>query len=601
MAPIDDAHLDAAQRAAVDDPNPFVRIIAPAGSGKTAVLAKRIERRIRSTSRRPGRIIGVSFTRTAASELGRRLSHVEAGTFESTTLHALALRIVSMAGERFREFVPQLVSDPGSVFVRAGMPAPSRGALSQISAHKASRVPLPRSLELVAADYQQALRRFRLMDFEDLVTKAADRVAANVRLRRELQQDCAGIFIDEFQDTTREQWRLLHALLSDSGHTRNTQYPIECTIVGDPNQSIYGFAGATPALFETFAVEMPGVTTHTLTRNYRSSESVLSASASLRGSRVEIAESLGGSLPDVVVVQDEEEEARQAADLVLSTRAGSGATIAVIARTRKLLTGADAELRSRGIDTQVGSANSAMSDPSMRALFTRLREHERNHAETHWHGPLLDAALEGDASAKMVLDLLEETLPEYRMWNVHRLANEVATWDRHRQHSQPVILTTFHGTKGAAYDRVIILGMDSGGLPFSGPEEQRLLYVATTRARKQLTFLTATTRAGAAVTPHPLLASLTTEEAPLSAMPILATENGPLMRDKWQVRAQQLREVRSTLARATLLPEVGILSDAEIGHLAQAPDLALHVFDQVMGAQRAAIWAQRIMDLSTTD
>lgn len=592
-------HLDREQRDAVTERATYVRIIAPAGSGKTTVLAKRIEHRLLDPDRAPGKIVGVSFTRTAARELQQRLADLDGHPFESTTLHALALRIVTTAGERSREFIPRLVSDAASVIVTSGAPRPTRSAMTAIATAKATRTEPPRSIKPLFDAYQKALRAQRFMDFEDLISKAADRLEANRGLRVGMQRELAGVFVDEFQDTTPEQWRLIKALITPpqmSATARQSQRIIECTIVGDPLQSIYGFAGADPHLFEVFATEFPGVVTHTLTTNYRSSESVLTASATLRGTRTETADVPGGEHPQVFIFEDEHKEAERIADLVLSALTRTGTSIAILARTHRLLNPIATALAARGIDADRRGTGSLMSDAGMRNLFRVLREHVRDAPELSWHDRLIDAMSEGDVAAAQLVELLGSFDGEARTWSVQRLASEVATWDRHRIHTNPVLLSTFHGTKGAAYDTVIICGMDSIGLPFRTEEEQRLLYVATTRARSHLMLTAARTRGGKPAELHPLLGAIQLGDAPLTAMPVLVTEHGRLRKQPEDARYERLVAWRETQARATMLPKQGIASDTELKKLAALEYLDRDHVRALLGDARAERWTEQLID-----
>lgn len=591
-------HLDQEQRAAVTERAPFVRIIAPAGSGKTTVLAKRIEARFLDPDRAPGRIIGVSFTRTAARELAQRLDHLDGHPFDSTTLHSLALQVVTTAGERSREFIPRLVSDSGGVFVAAGAARPARSVLTAIATAKATGTPPPHFALRAFDTYQQALRSQRLMDFEDLISRAADRLESNRTLRLAIQRDLAGVFVDEFQDTTPEQWRLIQALVTPphvATSPRNTPRVIECTVVGDPVQSIYGFAGATPHLFETFLDTFPETVTHTLTTNYRSSASVLVASAALNGGRTEIADVAGGNHPEVFVLASDTDEAACISDVVVSALTRSGTSIAVLSRTHALLEPIAAALERRGVNADRRGRGSLMAERGTRDLFRLLREHVRAAGDFSWYDRLLDAADEGDAAARHLLEVLAGFDGAPRTWNVQRLASEVSTWDRHRLHANPVVLSTFHGAKGAAYDTVIVTGLDSIGLPFRTEEEERLLYVATTRARRRLVLTAALQRAGKPTEPHPLLAAVARDEPVMTSMPLLVTERGRIRKAPEDARYERLTAWRTTMSRATMLPERGLASDTELKKLAVEDPLTLPRIEAILGARRCEQWGTALL------
>ena len=323
---------------------------------------------------------------------------------------------------------------------------------------------------------------------------------------------------------------------------------------------------------------------------------MLSASASVNGGRTENAEVSGGDHPEVFVLESELAEAERIADVVISAMTRSGTSIAVLARTHKLLDPIESTLARRGVNADRRGHGSLMAERGTRDLFRLLREHVRAAGEFTWYDRLLDAADEGDPAARHLLDVLAGFEGAAHTWNIQRLASEVATWDRHRIHANPVVLSTFHGAKGAAYDTVVVCGLDSVGLPFRTEEEERLLYVATTRARRHLVLTAARVRGGKATERHSLLSAIAVSDEPFTHMPVVVTEHGRLRKTPEDERYERLTTWRTTTARATMLPEPGLASDVELTKLAAVDPLTPAQIEIVLGVFRAEQWGGAIIE-----
>ena len=289
-----------------------VRVVAGAGTGKTAVIAERF-RRLVAGGAPPGSILVMTFTERAAAEMRERIEDLigapapAVGTFHSIALGWLradgrlvgvpaSFRILAGA-ERWilaRELMWKL-GDP----VLTGDERPDdlvSPALQMLERLKQELVPLkklaawaaaayggeadPEAAERVElmkacvrlfAAYERACRKQRLLDFEDLLTLAVRLLEEQPVLRRAYRARFPHVLVDEYQDLNLAQERLVE-LVAEEG---------EPFIVGDDDQSIYRFRGASRASLERFSTRFPDALTITLGRNYRSSRRIVTTAATL--------------------------------------------------------------------------------------------------------------------------------------------------------------------------------------------------------------------------------------------------------------------------------------------------------------------------------
>ena len=270
------ADLDPHQRAAVTDPHVPLAILAPAGSGKTRVLTRRIAFRVREGLAEGRHVLAVTFTRRAAGELVDRLdalgvdSAVTAGTF-----HSLALaQLRSRAADR-RQEPPRVLDRKGRIlgpllgskrsngastalavtdvageieWAKARMITPDRYADAARATER--RVPRPAGdLAALYARYEAEKRRRHLLDFDDLLGWCADAIERDADFAASQRWRFRHLFVDEFQDATPLQTRLLRAWLGDR--------PDLC-VVGDGAQAIYAFAGADASPLARVLAALPG-------------------------------------------------------------------------------------------------------------------------------------------------------------------------------------------------------------------------------------------------------------------------------------------------------------------------------------------------------
>ncbi|WP_148223424.1 ATP-dependent helicase [Segniliparus rotundus] len=376
--------LDERQRCAVAAPRGPVRVLAGAGSGKTRVLTRRIAHLVASEQVRPGEVLAVSFTVRAAGELRARLDALDelAGgelglaAVRASTFHAAAAR-------QLGHFWPaesrpwQILDRKAPLISRAAAAAglSDRGfdckeAQGEIEWAKASligpeqypqaararRRAVTSSLEAIADVYgrYEALKAAaapRQLDFDDVLLAMIGVAKSSAAAANQLRSWLRCFLVDEFQDVTPLQHELLMTWLGARDNV---------TVVGDPNQTIYSFAGARGAFFAEFARRFPHAALFRLDRDYRSTAQVTDLANRLLGA----AGDLRGQVPDgpaprFVGHADEAREATATADEIVGLiRDGVPAReIAVLFRANTHAARFERALRARGVPTGEGGVS----------------------------------------------------------------------------------------------------------------------------------------------------------------------------------------------------------------------------------------------------
>jgi DNA helicase-2/ATP-dependent DNA helicase PcrA len=275
--------LDPEQRSAVEQVAGPLLIVAGPGTGKTRTLTHRIAHLVEAHGVAPERCLAITFTRRAAEELNERLRAllpgIDAGV-EVATFHALGLRILrerhAAAGldERFRiaddaERLALVRELAGGLTTEAA----ARRLLGELSALKRARAagagdPAAATAELAAtlAHLDEAMRERGLVDLDDLLVLPVRLLTADPALAAAYTERWPHVSVDEYQDVDELQYRLLRLLVPPDGNL--------CAI-GDPDQAIYSFRGADVGFFLRFAADYPSARTIQLTRNYRSSRTIV--------------------------------------------------------------------------------------------------------------------------------------------------------------------------------------------------------------------------------------------------------------------------------------------------------------------------------------
>ncbi len=277
----DPGGLDEAQRSAVFCDSGPVIVEAGPGTGKTRVLTNRLARLILEKEVSPKSILAVTFTNKAAAEMRERvrallpdetmLDGLTLGTF-----HAVALDLMRSCGPgQMRQVIDEVEAAQvlAEVLADADADLSVRDARSAISLAKTDpEEEAPKALRDVYEAYQERLCTLGVWDFDDILLeflallRKGDEGSDRVRTR------FVHVLVDEFQDVNAVQYQLLAALGGDGGGL---------FVIGDPDQAIYGFRGASPAYFRRLREERPAARTFVLERTYRSTRQVVDAASSV--------------------------------------------------------------------------------------------------------------------------------------------------------------------------------------------------------------------------------------------------------------------------------------------------------------------------------
>jgi ATP-dependent DNA helicase UvrD/PcrA len=255
------AGLDPGQRAAAQAPGPLM-IIAGPGTGKTATLTRRIAVQLAARGLPPAACLALTFTRRAAAQLSERLATLIAGRPGAavTTFHGLGLTILREHGALAGLADFEVADEPARLAVAtelAGSPSRAGRMLAAVASDPAER-----------ATFAAALAGRGLVDFDGLVERAAALLRENPAVAASLRERWPLVGVDEYQDIDAAQYALLRLLAGDGSGL---------TVIGDPDQSIYGFRGGDVRFFLRFGTDYPGATTAPLTRNYRSTPAILTS------------------------------------------------------------------------------------------------------------------------------------------------------------------------------------------------------------------------------------------------------------------------------------------------------------------------------------
>jgi len=290
--------LNDAQRDAVLHAGSPLLIVAGAGSGKTRVLAHRIAHTLAHRGAQPGEILAITFTNKAAGEMKERVAQLvgpRAKAMWVSTFHSACVRILraeaKTAGLK-STFSIYDADDARRLMTLVGRELdldpkryPARGLINQVSNLKnelidedewASRAGSPpeRALAEAYTLYQRRLREAHALDFDDLIMTTVHLLQAFPAVAEHYRRRFRHVLVDEYQDTNHAQYTLVRELVGTAG---GEVPPGELCVVGDADQSIYAFRGATIRNILEFERDYPNARTILLEQNYRSTQNILSA------------------------------------------------------------------------------------------------------------------------------------------------------------------------------------------------------------------------------------------------------------------------------------------------------------------------------------
>jgi len=299
--------LNPQQREAVLHEGTPLLIVAGAGSGKTAVLTRRIAYLLAAREVGVGQVLAITFTNKAAAEMrervvelvGPRARAMWVSTFHSTCVRILrnqaslikglnsnfsiydaddSRRLLLMIGKDMgldtKRYSPRLLAN-GISNLKNELIGPEQAAYDASNAME----DLPRIIAEVFAEYQRRLRAANALDFDDLIGETVAVLQAFPQIAQYYRRRFRHIMVDEYQDTNHAQYVLVRELVGRE--TEDGVAPAELCVVGDADQSIYAFRGATIRNIEDFERDFPNATTILLEQNYRSTQNILNAANSV--------------------------------------------------------------------------------------------------------------------------------------------------------------------------------------------------------------------------------------------------------------------------------------------------------------------------------
>jgi DNA helicase II / ATP-dependent DNA helicase PcrA len=611
-----------------------VCILAGAGTGKTATITHRVAYAVHSGAVPPSQLLAVTFTARAAGEMRTRLRALGVGGVQARTFHAAALRQLRYFAPRvLGGALPTLVENKirliAQASARAGVREADRTLLRDLAGEvewakvtlagpadyparaAAAGRDLPAAAETIVAvftAYEEAKSHAGLLDFEDLLLVAAAAIEEHPDVAEEVRARYRHFVVDEYQDVSPLQQRLLEAWLGGRD---------DLCVVGDPNQTIYSFTGATPAFLLDFPRRHPGSTIVRLYRDYRSTPQVVGLANRVLGRRSVlrlVGQRQPGPEPEFAEYDDEPAEAAAvAARCRALVDAGTPASqLAVLFRVNAQSETYERALAEVGVPYVLRGGERFFQRAEIREAMVLLRGAARGPADLPDAGAVNGSTRDLPAAVRAVLSALSwsESAPPgggagRERWEslaaLAGLAEELASTVpgaglqelvdeleqraavQHAPTVQGVTLASLHAAKGLEWDAVFLVGLVEGTLPIQHAiteeqldEERRLLYVGVTRAREMLRLSWSLSRSpagrrsrrrsrfldGIAPDPEPVARAANgrrdgsggrTRELPEGADPELFG---------------RLRTWRATRAEALRVPAYVVLNDATLGAIA---------------------------------
>ncbi|AKN17890.1 ATP-dependent DNA helicase [Mycobacterium haemophilum DSM 44634] len=559
------AGLDDEQCEAVLAPRGPVCVLAGAGTGKTRTITHRIAQLVGTGHVAAGQVLAVTFTQRAAGEMRSRLRALGAAAQDGSGVGAVqALTFHAAAHRQLRYFWPRVIGDTGwqlldskfAIVARAASRArlhvgtdDVRDLAGEIEWAKASLIgpeeyvaaaaaagrdtPLDAAQTAsVYAAYEalkargdsgkggNGLRGVTLLDFDDLLLHTAAAIENDAAVAEEFRDRYRCFVVDEYQDVTPLQQRVLSAWLGDRD---------DLTVVGDANQTIYSFTGASPRFLLDFSRRFPDATVVRLERDYRSTPQVVSlanqviaaARGRVAGSKLQLSgQREPGPAASFHEHSDEPAEAAAvAASIARLIESGTPPSeIAVLYRVNAQSEVYEEALTEAGIAYQVRGGEGFFNRQEIKQALLALQRSAERSSETGpagslsevVHGVLEPLGLTAEQpvgtrardrweALTALAELVDDEVAQRPQLDLPGLLAELRLRAdaRHPPVVQGVTLASLHAAKGLEWDAVFLVGLADGTLPISHAlahgadsepveEERRLLYVGITRARVHL-------------------------------------------------------------------------------------------------------------------
>lgn len=505
-------------------------ILAGAGTGKTRTITHRIAYGIATGHFAANRVLALTYTNRAAGELRARLRQLGVPSVSVRTFHAAALA-------QLEYFWPQFVGVPApsvldskakligevakGLSIQLDQPA-LRDLASEIEWRKYSMLSMEdyeklsesrgnvaglsfqKNLE-IQKGYEVSKTRAQKLDWEDVLVLTLGLLQAEPRALNHVQSQYRFFTVDEYQDISPLQHALLDTWLGEHS---------ELCVVGDPNQTIYSFTGASSEFLRNFADRYQGAELVALTTNYRSTKSIISLANRLTvdsaiGQALEAAGEVGIE-PTIASFPSSQQEAEAVAEKIaeLIKSGTSLSDIAVLYRTNNQSEQLERALFAAGFSYQLRGGERFFARPEIRIAVQLIRAESLSVSSKPLHQTVSDIARslgwqqtrpagqgatldkwEALNSLVLMVDELAEgaTIKDFALELADRAHSQ------HEPTKDAITLSTIHAAKGLEWETVFIVGLNDGVIPISFAkteaeiqEERRLLYVAITRAKKEL-------------------------------------------------------------------------------------------------------------------
>ena len=534
--------LDEDQRAAATAPRGPVCILAGAGTGKTRTITYRIAHMVDQGFVNPQRVLAVTFTSRAASEMRERLNQMGVGGVQAQTFHAAARRQLKYFWPQVAGDLPwQLIDNKFSLVGRAvrslGLDNNKdtiRDFLGEIEWAKSSLISpegYPGVIESTdreapgdPAKVAEVFRRYEDMkatpdlmylDFDDLLMHIAGAIENVPGVAEVFREQYRTFVVDEYQDVTPLQQRVLEAWLGERD---------DLTVVGDANQTIYSFNGASPEYLLNFSRTYPQATVVKLQRDYRSTpqvtdlanEVISKATGRAAGTRLELQGMREpGPEPTFKAYESEEIEAKEVAGQVLTllNQGVKASEIAILYRINAQSEQFEQALADAGVVYQVRGGEGFFRRPeileAIRVLIAAARRDDLPNdpvavARAAFVELGLSATEPQGAQARerwqslmALVDLIAQIVEDHEGIDLPGVLGELhrRSENKHNPTMEGVTLATIHAAKGLEWDAVFLVGLTEKLLPINHAikagdehveEERRLFYVGITRAREHL-------------------------------------------------------------------------------------------------------------------
>lgn len=542
--------LNPAQAKAACSDVPYLAVIAGPGTGKTQTLTLRIAYLIRECGIKPSEITAVTFTNRAASEMKTRLAKLAGGkrtvrAMNIGTFHSICLDLL----KDWRETVVvadeyQIRAVAEDILRQSGLKTSPRQFVYAVSSRKNG---LPYDTQILSDElyvrYQNQLRQMDILDFDDLILETLKLLESGAELPGGSSR-FSYLFVDEYQDINRIQYRLIRMLAAQAK---------ALFVIGDPDQSIYGFRGSDPECFDHLSEDFPGLQVLALEQNYRSTPEILECALSVirrgqsplrklqsvrsEGQKVSVL-TAKSSLSEGIYVAKEINRLVGGIDMLdahelephaAPIRPRSFSEIAILYRTHRQAAVLEKCLSQEGIPYVVAGRDDFLADEKVRGTigFFRWLLDPRDEASLAVCRDLFPNYRISVESLRPVVkkqtpqallaawcqgQLLQDYEPLRKLGNMAVFHKDLPSFLENlvlgqegdllraagkTYTSDMVTLMTLHGSKGLEFPVVFLCGVSEGKLPLTSTryptdpdEERRLFYVGMTRAEECLYLLT---------------------------------------------------------------------------------------------------------------